>query len=407
MKRKFRYITEAKNTHMEHIEDLIFNKGVDGARQAINFIRDIRDTLSGHTSTTQNITVKWDGAPAIFVGVDPEDGKYFVAKKGLFAKTPKMYKSKADMKDLSGDLKKKFVIAFDEFQKLGIKKGVYQGDLMFTKSDLKVEKLDDTGVKYVTFQPNTIVYAVPTNTPLASKIFKAKIGVVWHTTYSGKTIKGMSASFGKGIAKKFKQSSSIWMDDATYRDVTGQATLTSKETSELTEILSGAGKVFQKLSASVLNSIHQDEDLMIKIKTFNNTFVRAGEPFPNPRDHVRKLYDWIQAKYKKEIDDRKTDKAKDKQREILKRVNKIFANPRELENIFVLMNHLVNAKTMVINKLNQASSLGTFLRTRNGFRATNQEGFVAIDNINGSIKLVDRMEFSKANFSPEVIKGWS
>ena len=392
---------------MEHIEDLIFNKGVNGARQAINFLRDIRDALSGHTGTKQNITVKWDGAPAIFVGVDPEDGKYFVAKKGLFAKTPKMYKSKADMKDLSGDLKKKFVIAFDEFQKLGIKKGVYQGDLMFTKSDLKVEKLDDTGLKYVTFQPNTIVYAVPTNTPLASKIFKAKIGVVWHTTYSGKTIKGMSASFGKGIAKKFKQSSSIWMDDATYRDVTGQATLTSKETSELTEILSGAGKVFQKLSASVLNSIHQDEDLMIKIKTFNNTFVRAGEPFPNPRDHVRKLYDWIQAKYQKEIDDRKTDKAKDKQRETLKRVNKIFANPRELENIFILMNHLVNVKTIVINKLNQASSLGTFLRTRNGFKATNQEGFVAIDNINGSIKLVDRMEFSRANFSPEVIKGWS
>ena len=392
---------------MEHIEDLIFNKGVDGARQAINFIRDIRDTLSGHSTKKQNITVKWDGAPAIFVGVDPEDGKYFVAKKGLFVKTPKMYKSKADMKDLSGDLKKKFVIAFDEFKKLGIKKGVYQGDLMFTKSDLKLEKLDDTGVKYVTFQPNTIVYAIPTKTPLASKVMKAKIGVVWHTTYSGKTIKDMSASFGKGIAKKFKQSPSIWMDDATYRDVTGQATLTSKETAELTEILSAAGKVFQKLSASVLNSIHQDEDLMIKIKTFNNTFVRAGEPFPNPRDHVRKLYDWIQAKYQKEIDDRKTDKAKDKQRETLKRVNKIFANPRELENIFILMNHLVNVKTIVINKLNQASSLGTFLRTRNGFKATNQEGFVAIDNINGSIKLVDRMEFSRANFSPEVIKGWS
>ena len=407
MKRKFRYITEAKNTHMEHIEDLIFNKGVDGARQAINFIRDIRDTLSGHSTKKQNITVKWDGAPAIFVGVDPEDGKYFVAKKGLFAKTPKMYKSKADMKDLSGDLKKKFVIAFDEFQKLGIKKGVYQGDLMFTKSDLKLEKLDDTGVKYVTFQPNTIVYAIPTKTPLASKVMKAKIGVVWHTTYSGKTIKDMSASFGKGIAKKFKQSSSIWMDDATYRDVTGQATLTSKETAELTEILSAAGKVFQKLSASVLNSIHQDEDLMIKIKTFNNTFVRAGEPFPTPKAHVKKLYSWIQDKYQKEIDARKTDKAKDKQRETLKRVNKIFANSEELKNIFVLMNHLVNAKSLVVNKLNQAGGLGTFLRTRNGFRATNQEGFVAIDNINGSIKLVDRMEFSRANFSPEVIKGWS
>ena len=392
---------------MEHIEDLIFNKGVDGARQAINFIRDIRDSLSGHTTTKQNITVKWDGAPAIFVGVDPEDGKYFVAKKGLFAKTPKMYKSKADMKDLSGDLKKKFVIAFDEFQKLGIKKGVYQGDLMFTKSDLKLESLGDTKEKHITFQPNTIVYAVPAKTPLASKILKAKIGVVWHTTYTGKTIKGMSASFGKDIANKFKQSPSIWMDDATYTDVTGQATLTSTETDELTGILSDAGKVFQKLDADVLNSINQNNNLLIKIKTFNNTFVRAGEPFPNPKDHVKKLYNWIQDKYQEEIDDRKTEKAKDKQREILKSVNEIFTHPTELKNIFTLMNHLVNAKAIVINKLNQASSLGTFLRTRNGFKATNQEGFVAIDNINGSIKLVDRMEFSRANFSPEVIKGWS
>ena len=407
MKRKFRYITEAKNTHMEHIEDLIFNKGVDGARQAINFIRDIRDSLSGHSTKKQNITVKWDGAPAIFVGVDPEDGKYFVAKKGLFAKTPKMYKRKADMKDLSGDLKKKFEIAFTQFKKLGIKKGVYQGDLMFTKSDLKSESLGDTKEKHITFQPNTIVYAVPAKTPLASKILKAKIGVVWHTTYTGKTIKGMSASFGKGIANKFKQSTSIWMDDATYTDVTGQATFTTKETADLTDILSDAGTVFQKLDADVLNSINQNNDLLIKIKTFNNTFVRAGEPFPNPKDHVKKLYNWIQDKYQKEIDDRKTEKAKDKQREILKSVNEIFTHPTELKNIFTLMNHLVNAKAIVINKLNQASSLGTFLRTRNGFKATNQEGFVAIDNINGSIKLVDRMEFSKANFSPEVIKGWN
>ena len=55
------YIKEEKNTHMEHIEDLVFDGGVDGTRQAIFFMRDLRDMLSGHTKSKVTATVKWDG----------------------------------------------------------------------------------------------------------------------------------------------------------------------------------------------------------------------------------------------------------------------------------------------------------------------------------------------------------
>ena len=88
-------------------------------------------------------------------------------------------------------------------------------------------------------------------------------------------------------------------------------------------------------------------------------------------------------------------------------LKKVFQNTEELISIFELINLLVQAKQMVVDKLNRTSSIGTFLRTKKGIRATNQEGFVAIDRLTGgAVKLVDRMEFSYANFSPEVLKGW-
>jgi len=192
------YEETQKNTHMTHIEELMFLGGVNGTRQAINFLRDLRDMLKGNTNTVVDISIKWDGSPAIFVGVDPADGKFFVAKKGLFAKTPKMYKTAADIKaELSGDLAKKFLIALEELSKLGIKSGVYQGDMMFTKGDVKIETFDNK--KYYTFQPNTIVYAVPVKSNLGREIAKARIGVVWHTSYRSSTIQDISASFGNKI----------------------------------------------------------------------------------------------------------------------------------------------------------------------------------------------------------------
>jgi len=402
------FIIEDKNIHMEHLEDNVLNGGVDGTRQTINFLRAIKDMLVGHSKKSVDITVKWDGAPAIFAGIDPNDGQFFVAKKGIFNKTPQLFKTDADIKSgLSGALAAKFTIALAEFSKLDIK-GIIQGDLLYTKSDLKTVNFE--GQSYLTFHPNTIVYAVPTNVPLAQKIKSSKIGVVWHTTYSGTDFESMSASFGGNISSSLTSTKSVWFTDATYKDQSGLATMTSTETKEITGILSQAGKIFQKIDASTLNGIAKDPVLLQKIKTFNNTKVRAQQSISNTSKHVNELIAYIVNFYKGEAAKRSTPRGQATQVTQRQNVIKFFTktNKTNLKAIFDMMNVIVAAKNLLISKLDTVKQLNTFLLTDNGYQATGQEGFVAIDRIGGNtIKLVDRMEFSHANFSPNVQKGWS
>ena len=170
------FITESKNTHMTHIEDKVLYGGVDGTRQAINALRGLRDLLAG--SGKGKVSVKWDGAPAVFCGTDPSDGKFFVAKKGIFNKNPKIYKTAAEVdEDTSGDLADKLKDALKYLPELGIK-GVIQGDFLYSSGDLNKETID--GDKFVTFHPNTIVYAVPNNSTAARDITKSKINFSAH-----------------------------------------------------------------------------------------------------------------------------------------------------------------------------------------------------------------------------------
>jgi len=402
------YLTEEKNVHMEHIDDLVFNEGVAGLRKAINFLKDLRDMLAGSSKSKVTATVKWDGAPAIFAGVDPTDGKFFVAKKGVFNKNPKIYKTNADIdSELTGELNDKFKIALKEFSKLGIKSGVYQGDLMFTQNDLKKVTIDEED--YITFHPNTIVYAVPFSSEMGRTIRSAKIGVVWHTTYTGASFDSMRASFGTPIVPKMSKSKNVWMDDANYKDYSGVATFTAAETTQVNDILSRAGKLFQQIDSAAINYISNDPDLLMHVKTFNNTKVRAGKLITNTHTHVQELFHYISDKYQKEIDSKKTDKSKAVWEEKKKVVMKFFVvHPMaEIAKIFDLMNLIVEAKALIISKMNDAGHIKTFLKTTNGFKVTGVEGFVAIDHLTGgAVKIVDRMEFSKSNFSAEIIKGW-
>jgi hypothetical protein len=403
------FINEAEqNVHMEHVEDLVFNEGVDGTRKAINFLRDLRDMLAGNSSSKITATVKWDGAPAIFAGVDPTDGKFFVAKKGVFNKNPKVYKTAAEVDaDTSGDLAAKLKIALTEFKKLGIKKGVYQGDLMFTKADLKTETID--GEKYTTFHPNTIVYAVPYSSDLAAKVRAAKIGVVWHTTYTGNSFETMTASFGKPIASQLTHTPSVWMDDANYKDYSGTATFTASETKAVTDMISKAGTLFNQIKADTINDISKDSDLLILVKTYNNSKVRAGERIQNPKQHVQGLFHWIYERFQKDIESKKTEKGKSAQEEKRKKILAYFANHEQdqIAKVFELSNLIADIKLPIIAKMNQAGHISTFVKTKNGFKVTGVEGFVAIDHLKGgAVKIVDRMEFSSNNFNPEIVKGW-
>lgn len=408
------FLTEdkgGKNLHLEHIEDEILNFGVDGGRSAINFVRSLRDMLSGSSRSSVNMTVKWDGAPAIFAGVDPEDGKFFVAKKSVFNATPKLYKTAAEIDDdgLSGQLNSKFKTALAEFSKLGIK-GVLQGDLMFTSEDKSTEMID--GKSFITFQPNTIVYAVDPTSDIGKQINTAKIGIVWHTTYAGKTLQDMKASFGANI-KGLTSTTSVWQDDATYKDVSGKATMTADETAKVTASLSSAGSTFRKINSGLLVKFLKLQDSMTgalsgaSLKTYNNSKVRQGQKITNPKAHAKGYEKWVELSIQKQIDKAKSVKGKEKytniQTEYVREVKKHTGN---LENIIAFQGHLVDAKMGIVSKLNSVKGLtSTFIKTANGFKVTNPEGYVAIDRVTGgAVKLVDRMEFSFNNFT--AIKAW-
>ena len=404
------YITEAvgKNLHMVHLEDSVIDGGVTGTRNVFDYLRALRDMLAGNAAAPVSVTVKWDGAPALFAGIDPSDGKFFIAKKGVFNKNPKIYKTNAEIdNDLSGDLADKFKVALKEFAKLGISEGVVQGDFLFTKDDLKTETID--GESYITFHPNTIVYAVPKNSRLGKRIAGSEIGVVWHTTYRGSDFESMSASFGEKIASKLKETKSVWSVDAIFEDKSGNATFTKQETEVITKILSDAGSIFRTVKANVLNEFKNNTELNARTNTYINSKVRDGQRVGDPKGFVIGLQRYIEEYYQKESNKVKTQKSKDAKIDTGREILKFFdaRNIKEIEKVFTLYNLLVDAKLMIIEKLNHVDGLKTFLKTKNGFEVTGQEGFVAIDHLSGgSLKLVDRLNFSKANFSTEYIKGW-
>jgi len=397
-----------KNLHLEHLEDEILNYGVDGGRAAINFLRSLRDMMAGSSRSSVNMTVKWDGAPAIFAGIDPSDDTFFVAKKSVFNVSPKLYKTNDEIDDdLSGALQSKFKVALSELSKLGIT-GVLQGDLMFT-DDVDTTNID--GTSYYTFQPNTIVYAVPVDSDFGKKINTAKIGIVWHTTYTGAALQDMKATFGANISGLSKPSS-VWMDDATYKDTSGTSTFTESETTALTTILSNTGRTFKKINANGLRKFLSLQNGMTgsiagaSLKTYNNSKVRAGEKIKNAMAHSKGYEAWVYDSIQKQIDKAKSPAGKkkytDMQKEYVREVRKHTSN---LISIIEFQNLLVDAKSMIVNKLDKVKSIGTFIKTANGFKATNPEGYVAIDRVSGgAVKLVDRMEFSYNNFT--AIKSW-
>jgi len=396
------FITENKNTHMTHIEDKVLYGGVKGTREAINALRELRDMLAGKTDA--KLSVKWDGAPAIFCGEDPSDGKFFVAKKGIFNANPKVYKTNAEVDaDTSGELAKKLKEALKYLSTLGIK-GVIQGDFLFSKSDVtKKETID--GKNYTTFHPNTIIYAIPYDQ--AKEVRDAQIGIVWHTTYTGKDFASMRASYGVDVSK-FRRSSKVWSQDAMLTSV-GNATLSETETKEVNTLLTTCGLLFNKISGDTLRELEGNQILAQHIEQYNNTFVRAGQLLPPSASHVNGLIKWIDKKYKKEMDKRKSDKGKKTQQDKLDVIMKFFSstNKKSLINMFDLQKSIVLAKLKLINKLNSIGKTSTFVKTKKGYKVAGAEGFVAIDKLgNDAVKLVDRMEFSYNNFSADVLKGW-
>ena len=391
------FLTEEKNLHLEHLEDEILNNGITGTRKAINFLQALRDMLAGNAKSGVNVTVKWDGAPAVFAGINPENNQFFVGTKSVFNKNAKINYTPEDVdrNHPTGGLNNKLKVALTHLSKLGIT-DVLQGDLLYTQDDLIDQVID--GEKYITFQPNTIVYAVPKKD--ASQILSSKMGIVWHTTYSGDTMEGMSATLSVNM-RKLTKTTDVWYSDATYNDSSGTANFNKEETKNITKILSNAGKIFHKLNPKILQKIVEDEKILILVKTFNNTKVKEGQKIRNTLRHARELGEYVEEKYQKEIDKLKRPQSKEtKTKEMREFVGFFKKHLKDISNIFEMQNLLIFAKDKIISKLEKAKgAMDTFIRTDDGYRITQPEGFVAVDKVGKAVKLVNRLEFSRANFT--------
>ena len=400
------YIVEDRNTHLEHLEDEIINNGTKGAKTAIEFLKSIKVMLQGGEGGSQ-ISVKWDGAPAIFCGTNPENGKFFVATKSLFNATPKINYTNADIKrNHGGALADKLTVALKYFSKLGIK-GVLQGDLLFTSGDKSRAKVD--GQDSIVFTPNTITYAVPVvksgflGSSLYKRVNSAKIGIIFHTSYSGKTIKSLSASFGAGVAGLSKNKA-VFFDDAMYKQTNPGFTRT-EEIAFDNVIRMSEGSAYK--AGKFIDKIKNDKNTLslgIQLKTFFNTYIRQGTPITNTKALANNFEVYFKNKLQKEIDGKKQESTKQKYEEIREVGMRIIRADRE-GLYFAIATYITfqSAKTILMNKLNNIQSIGSFLRTKNGFKVTNPEGYVAIKK-SGAVKLVDRLEFSRANFN--MAKNW-
>lgn len=399
MKNFSKYIFESKNTHMEHIEDSIWNEGSSGVETAISFLESVTEMLSGNTKTKVNVTVKWDGAPAIFAGIHPETRKFFVATKSLFNVTPKVNYTNADIdNNHDGNLANKLKIALKYLSKLGIR-GIIQGDIMFTKSDLSKQTID--GEKYLTFRPNTITYAVPDNSDSAKEIENAKMGVVWHTNYTGKTIKDLKASFDPKV-KSLAKTKDVWFRDADFRDTSGTSTFTQTELEVIVKNLNDA-KSSLKQSKGFIDEITSKNSIVSELKIYGNILIRqGGAKMASAEDFITH----IESKMQKTIDSLKSEKGK-LNKTLLKNelLSYLRKNYKNLNSVFALHSALTNSKLFIVRKLEQVKQIGTFIKTNDGFKVTSPEGFVAVDRLsNKALKLVDRLEFSKNNFT--VPKDW-
>lgn len=396
--KQFDNLTESKNLHMEHLEDAVFNEGTNGVLDAIRFLESVSEMLAGSGKGKANLTVKWDGAPAVFAGTHPETKKFFVGSKSIFNKNPKINYTNKDIDENHGNspgLANKLKVALKHLKGLNIK-GILQGDILYT-DDTTTETID--GEEYITFRPNTITYAVATNSDVAKEIKASKIGVVWHTKYSGKDMENMKASFNPNVSSLTKIKS-VWSQDADFRDVHGSASFNSNDTKEMTKLINRVKSSFKK-AGRFIDELSKNKPVIAELKIYGNAKVKQGSTDLSAEEFIKRMNDKMQDSIDK-LKSAAGKKRKESDKEKL--LGYLTKNSKKMDSVFALHAALTIAKIKILRQLQKVKSIGTFIKTDDGYEVTAPEGFVAIDKTNKALKLVDRLEFSRQNFTAS--KNW-
>ena len=398
----------SKNTHLEHLEDSILLDGEQGANDAFMFLDELAKVFTGVQKNNFKITTKWDGAPAVFCGIYPGTKKFFVGTKSVFNVNAKINFTEEDVDHNHGSspgLAVKLKDCLKYLPELGVE-GIAQGDLLFT-DDKQSKKIN--GTDCIIFQPNTITYCIPKEDELYNKASKAKLGVVFHTSYHGNDIGSMNAKFGYDVSK-LNDSSNVLVLSAETGQLGKDVLLTEKEKGSLQKLKSTSKTSLGNASSfldEVAEQIKSKDQLVIgtRLKIFFNKYVREGKKLPSDKVFVKEFQDYFETEVKKAADKVKTPKAKTaKLNKLYDGLHMIKEQDKALKSTVNLYSAIQNAKEMFIRKLETGERFGTYLRTENGYKITAPEGYVAIQDGGNAVKLVDRLSFSVANFNVE--KNW-
>lgn len=388
---------------MEHLEDEIINLGPEGGKKVVEVLKYMGEFLSGSGSSAVKVTTKFDGAPAVICGIDPRDGKFFVGTKGVFAKTPKLAKTQQEVNELySGGLQQKMTDALKYLPSV-VKRGVLQGDLMFT-DDKKRERIE--GKEYITFRPNTITYAVDPKSQLGRTINSAKLGIVFHTKYTGTDFETMKSSFDVRDSD-FTKSTEVWVEKAEYTDISGVAHLSPNEKTKYTAAIRRAQGSLKQANAtlSLIQSGKKTLAIDTEFKIFFNKYVREGQAIPSVERAYTDFLKHMALKFGQATEKLVSSPAQSKKvEEFFNMIEFIEKHHMGLKMIIAAYMNIQFCKNILVNKMKKVSKLKLFADMGNGnYKATTPEGFVGI--VNGkAVKLVDRLEFARLNFV--IPKAW-
>ena len=407
-----------EDTHSLHMEDSIL-KGKAYISRMLGFYNQVFDTLTGSIDKEKpGITVKIDGAPAItmytkFPGLKGPG----VSTKSIFNATPKVYTTDEEIEadDRSPELKAKLKAALKLAKAKIIPAGeIWQGDLLFTKGDIK-NYTDDNGQKYIYFKPNTLVYALPVGSDGAKKALASDIGIVFHTRYKGSSVQTVKQSNDASTDELNGIPEWAFVLDARLPNLSGVQTLSDQEASDIEDSLYD----LHSLCSEIVNDA--DYDLLVNNTDFINFYVMTLQnnkvdksELIDPETFVDELHKWVTGKMRKEyqgLEKLKTKAGRDKKRISLDDKSKdlhtiIETNEPLLHKIAEALYIAADVKNQFITKLNSVNKWINKVETTFGMKDTNGEGFMVSDVDGNFVKLVDRSAFSYFNRSPDVIKGF-
>ena len=374
--------SEEKLKHLEHAEDHVIHGGQAGFSHAYHNLKDVHDRLTGKENATK-VTMKYDGSPSVVFGTNPENGRFFVATKSAFNKNPKINYTHEDIEKNHGHapgLVEKLKAALTHLPKSTPKKGVFQGDIMHSKGDVKVH-----GNK-VKFTPNTITYAADKNSEHGQAAMNSQIGVAVHTAYKGKTMEDMKAQYAPEL-KTFKKHPDVHVISTEHP--LDKMNYDPRDQQRFAKHMKAAAMLHKATKPETFDAVTHHQ---LPLKTYINSTIRHGT-----NASISGYMQHLSAAHQKKIDSVKTDKAKaQKSAQAQADLQHIQTNRQGFNRVLQMHRHLQKAKNVLTNTL---SSNSEFEHSINGKKAK-PEGFVAVRH-NRPTKFVDRREFSAANFNKD------